>query len=252
MRDPQEILSKTDHRPDPLPVGSWVMRQTWNHLLFAHWPVPPALLEPLLPRGLVLDTFDDHAYLTVLPFRMSGVRVRGLPPIPGATAMLQVNVRTYVKRAGRGGIYFLALYTDHLPTVWLTRIALGLPYHPARMSLTSRGTTLQATLEWTLQHHDTGSLDVACTPSPEVWHARPGSLEHWLTERYSMYTVHAGTLWRVDVHHHPWPLQQAQVQVHHQSLLRPLHQKLGLELPAAPALVQYARQMDALMWMPRR
>ncbi len=131
----ENILRTTSHRPYPLPSGPWVMQQTWNRLLFAHWPLPPKLLEPLIPQRLKLDTFGSHAYVSVLPFEMRDVRMRMLPRIPLASQMFQINIRTYVQRDDKPGVYFLALFTDHLPTVWLTRLTLGLPYNHARISL---------------------------------------------------------------------------------------------------------------------
>ncbi|WP_313997139.1 DUF2071 domain-containing protein [uncultured Paenibacillus sp.] len=46
----------------------------------------------------------------------------------------------------------------------------------------------------------------------EVFHAEPGTLLHWLTERYCMYASDKnGNIHIVDIHHLPWPLQQAKV-----------------------------------------
>ena len=84
------------------------MAQSWHDLLFAHWPLPVETLAPLIPPGLTLDTFDGRAWIGVIPFRMSGVRLRGLPPMPGAAAFPELDVRTYVtdrprEQGGRPG-----------------------------------------------------------------------------------------------------------------------------------------------------
>jgi uncharacterized protein len=273
VTDPHGILRKTDHRPYPLPSGPWIMRQTWSKVLFAHWSFPPRLIQPLLPPGLELDTFEHQAYISVLPFRISGVRIRMSPPIPGATEMLQINIRTYVKRDDKPGIYFFALDTDHLPTVWLTQLTLGLPYHHARISLKNRFKGYISTVECISQRLDTaasnlypkgkqtvhkgkqsredGALHVSYYPSSDARQAKVDSLEHWLTERYCMYTVHAGKLLRLDIHHHPWSLQTANAEFHRQSLLTPMQNKLGFDLPVTPSLVEYAERIEALMWLPK-
>lgn len=256
LSESRDILRKTDHRPYPLPSGPWIMRQTWSKLLFAHWSLPPRLIKPLLPSGLELDTFAHEAYISVLPFRASNLRIRLLPTIPGANEMLQINIRTYVKRDDKPGIYFLALDTNRLPTVWLTRLALGLPYHHARISLKNRFLGYKSTLECISQRLDTvglpgGALQVSYYPSSEVGYAKLGNLEQWLTERYCLYTVHAGKLLRVDIHHHPWPLQMAEAEFRRQSLLTPMQDKLGFDLPVTPSLVQYAERIDALIWLPQ-
>lgn len=272
--EPREILRKTGHRPYPLPSGPWVMRQTWTKLLFAHWAFPPSLIQPLLPPGLELDTFEHHAYISVLPFRISGVRIRMSPPIPGATEMLQINIRTYVKREDKPGIYFLALDSDHLPTVRLTRLTLGLPYHHARISLKNKfkgytsivecfsqrfdaaDTNLNSEGKQKIHNHihgrEDGALHVTYCPTSEAKPAIAGSLEHWLTERYCTYTLNAGKLLRLDIHHHPWLLQTAKAEFHRQSLLTPMQNELGFDLPVTPSLIEYAERMEALMWLPKR
>jgi uncharacterized protein YqjF (DUF2071 family) len=85
------------------------MAQTWNDLLFAHWPLPPALVAPLLPAGLPLDTFDGQAWIGVVPFHMSGIRLRFTPPLPWLSAFPELNVRTYVTLDGKPGVFFFSL-----------------------------------------------------------------------------------------------------------------------------------------------
>ncbi len=52
------------------------MRMTWSELLFAHSPVDPNIVAPLLPRGLALDTRDGQAWIGIVPFLMSNVAPR--------------------------------------------------------------------------------------------------------------------------------------------------------------------------------
>lgn len=269
--EPRDILRKTDHRPYPLPSSPWVMRETWSKVLLAHWSLPPRLIRPLLPPNLELDTFAQDAYVSVLAFRMSGVRLHFLPPIPGANEMLQINIRTYVKRDDKPGIYFLAVDSNHRLTVLLTRLTLGLPYHHADISIKKRFVGYKSTVECISQRLDStdsqsypkgtkghgdemsrpgGALQVSYSPSSDVWHSRSGSLEQWLTERYCLYGFHAGKLLRVDIHHHPWPLQTAEAEFRRQSLLTPMQNQLGFDLPVTPLLVHYAERIDALIWLP--
>ena len=92
--NPAAVLREADHRPYPLATGPWIMTQIWHELLFAHWPVPPETLRPLVPAVLPLDTFDDQAWLGVVPFRMTYVRTRCVPPLPGISDFPELNVRT--------------------------------------------------------------------------------------------------------------------------------------------------------------
>src|SRR5690606_20213232 len=101
------------HRPWPPPAAPWVMAQRWQDLLFAHWPLPPAVLSALLPPALELDVYSGQGWLGVVPFRMSGVRLRLLPAVPWLSAFPELNVRTYVRLRDRGvekrGVYFFSL-----------------------------------------------------------------------------------------------------------------------------------------------
>ncbi|MGE5725714.1 MAG: DUF2071 domain-containing protein, partial [Acidobacteriota bacterium] len=81
------LLKATAHRPWPLPRGPWIMTQTWHDLLFAHWPLPPQVLRPLVPAQLPLDAYEGQCWLAVTPFHMSQVRPRGLPAIPGFSSL---------------------------------------------------------------------------------------------------------------------------------------------------------------------
>ena len=102
----QDILKSTGHRPTPLPKRHWAATQRWNDLLFAHWPIAPEAMRPLVPPELSLDLFDGLAWIAVTPFHMSGVRARWLPLLPGLSAFPELNVRTYVTYGGKAGVYF--------------------------------------------------------------------------------------------------------------------------------------------------
>ena len=130
-------LERTSHRPWPLPSGNWVMTQRWNDLLFAHWPMKAADIEPLLPEGLEADIFQGSAWLGVVPFWMDRVQFRGLPPIPGAQTFPELNLRTYVRdpRTGVAGVYFLSLDAANLLAVMVARGIFHLPYYWAQMSI---------------------------------------------------------------------------------------------------------------------
>src|SRR5688572_27304944 len=55
MRDgfDRSIVESTAHRPWPMPSGPWLMTQSWNDLLFAHWRVDASQM-----RGVVPDVYE--------------------------------------------------------------------------------------------------------------------------------------------------------------------------------------------------
>src|ERR1700683_5519016 len=128
------LLKVVEHRPWPLPAGPWVMTQTWHDLLFAHVPVPLAAMRPLVPAQLTLDTFDGQCWAGVIPFRMSGIRGRGMPALPGLSRFAGLSVRPYVTHGGKAGVYFFSLDAGNLSAVWAARRFYHLPYFHAAMS----------------------------------------------------------------------------------------------------------------------
>ena len=216
------------------------MRQTWSDLLFLHWPVPPETLAPLLPPGLTLDTFEGQAYVGLVPFTMTGVRPTWAPSVPWLSDFHECNVRTYVHAGGREpGVWFFSLDAANPVAVRLARGLWKLPYHFARMNLTREGDTVHYATErlWP------GPLPAACrahyTPRGEPRPAAPGSLEHFLAERYVLYArSRRGQLLRGRVHHPPYPLESADLHALSETLI----QAAGIARPAGdPPLVHYAR-----------
>ncbi|USB32298.1 DUF2071 domain-containing protein [Paenibacillus sp. YPG26] len=243
------ILQITDHRPISFPEGPWIMKQVWRNLLFAHWPVEEADLLPFIPPGLNLQLFEGRPWISVSPFLIDPLRLRGLPPVPFTRRMLELNVRTYVEYHGRPGVLFFTLEASNPLAVGAARTLGHLPYHHARMH--ARFEDNSVSYQSTRQEHGQEAEFKACyTPvSPEAFQAEPGSLVHWLTERYCLYTADAkGQLYSVDIHHLPWPLQEARIEI----LNNTLTPSLGLKHDAEPSVVTYTEQLDVLIWPIRK
>jgi uncharacterized protein YqjF (DUF2071 family) len=199
----------TGHRPWPLPTGPWIMEQQWHNLLFAHWAVDPAAVRALVPAGLEVDTYGGQAWIGVIVFRLSGVRMRGLPPLPGLAAFPEVNLRLYVTAEGKPGVQFLSLDASNLPALALARPWWRLPYHYAGIEW--YGEDDHIAFAAARRDDESGAaLEVSYTPSGPVQPAARGSLAAWLTERYCYYTTNRrGDLYRCEIHHAPWLLQPA-------------------------------------------
>jgi len=118
------------------------MSQYWERLLFMHWPVPVDVMRAHLPDALTPDTFDGRAWLGVVPFSMRGIRARFMPPIPGTSRFLELNVRTYVTLDGKPGVYFFSLDAASKLAVRVARKWFSLPYMDATMALDEDGDTI--------------------------------------------------------------------------------------------------------------
>ena len=204
---------RVDHRPWALPRGRWLWRQSWEDLLFAHWPVAASVLQPLVPEGLRIQEYDGTSWVGVVPFRMSGVMRRPLPDLPGLSAFPELNVRLYVEHDGKPGVWFLSLDARNRLAVWAARRFFHLPYFHARMSCEPAGRGLRYVSE-RIGGPPPAHFRASYEPTGTTYEARPGTLEHFLTERYCLYArAQSGELFRAEVHHRPWPLSAAEAEI---------------------------------------
>lgn len=240
-------LAHLAHRPWPLPDRPWAWRMQWRELGFLHLRVATKDMEPLLPPGLELDTFDGTAWVSVVPFRMADVRWRDTPALPGFSSFPELNVRTYVRRADRPGVLFFSLDATNLPFVLGARLLHGIPYVWSRIRLEASGRGFAMSSR--RREGTPAAFDARVEPLGEARAAEPGSFAHWVAERYCLYSRHRGRLWRTEVHHAPWELREACFEVRSNDLLavagiRPLdatpvaHHSAGTEVVAfAPEAV---------------
>lgn len=225
------------------------MAMTWRLLLFMHWSFDPAVIRAAVPTALELDTFDGRAWVGVVPFQMDHTRPRFVPSLPGLSRFPELNVRTYVRVNGRPGIWFWSLDCTNPLAVRGARLAYGLPYFDARMSIeVDAGRTRYRSVR---THRDAPPAEFAARyrPTGPVSQSAPGSLDEFLTERYCLYTVdRRGQPWRGEIHHRRWPLQPAECVIETCDMTR----LLGVTLPPAPPLLHYAHELRVVAWPPVR
>lgn len=237
-------LAESDHRPWPLPSRPWFMGQTWLDLLFAHWPVAAEVLRPKIPHQIPIDTFDGKAWIGVTPFEVRGLRLRGTPPAPSLSRFPEVNVRTYATVRGKPGIFFMSLDAASLPAVAAARRAYRLPYFRAAMQIGRRGGEIQYRSNRRSADGEPASLQLSYWPTGSVAPAVPGTLEHFLVERYCLYTLDdQGEVLRADIHHPPWPLQPAAARISLNSMGSPYRVPFETE-----PLLHYSRRQDVVIW----
>ena len=227
------------------------MEQTWQDLLFLHWPMPTEQLRPLVPPQLELDLFNGQAWVAVVPFRMRGIHLRGLPPLPGTSETPELNVRTYVKYRGRPGVYFFSLDAASIAGVWVGRGIYHLPYFHARMKCERQGEEVRYSSERLgklAKGKSSAVFGGRYAPIARVELRKPGSIGHWLTERYCLYTVSGDQVYAGEIHHEPWPLQNAEATIDVNSMAA----SAGITLPGTPPLLHFARELRVLIWSLRR
>ena len=221
------------------------MRQTWIELLFAHWPLPPDTLRPLIPAGLSLDTYDRRAWLGIAPFRMVDVHPRLTPSVPWLSAFPELNVRTYVTVGGKPGVFFFSLDAGNPVAVMLARALFHLPYFDARFRVARSLDTIAYTSRRTDRRGKPAELIAKYAPTSRVSRSQPGSLEAFLTERYCLYSAGPrGAIYRGEIHHEQWPLQPAEAEIERNTMAA----ASGITLPDIPPLLHYAERLEVLIW----
>lgn len=226
-----------------------MLKQRWAELLFLHWPVDADSIRATLPPRLELDTFEGRAYVGVVPFTVREARTIWTPPLPLLSNFHEVNVRTYVRQGGGGpGVWFYSLDASNLLVAPAGRFLYKLPYHYAQIrfevdepsEVGAGGKRRWIRFTSRRVEGNPPDCDVRYGPAGAPEPAAPGTLEHFLVERYVMYAFHEGALYQARVHHVPYPQQPALVE----SLRESLVAAAGLTRPKGEPLAHYARELS--------
>lgn len=218
---------------------------SWHDLLFMHWPVPVDAIRPLIPDLLEVDTFGGRAWIGVVPFRMSDVAPRWMPGIPWLSAFPELNVRTYVTVDDKPGVWFFSLDATNPIAVRIARTFFKLPYMDANISIKNEGRGIEYKSRRTHRGEPPAELDIVYQAAGEQFHAKPGSLEYWLTARYCLYAgSHRGDVFRGDIDHASWPLQPATCTIRSNSMTT----AAGIELPNEPPHLLFASDIAVIAW----
>ena len=226
------------------PVPRPVILQSWRHLTFLHWRYPARALQPLLPKGLEIETCDGSAWLGIVPFYLRGLRPPSAPPLPWLSGFPETNCRTYVRGPdGRSAVWFFSLDAARLTAVVGARLTYGLPYMWSSMELRAQGARIlyRSRRRWPDRQ---GITEI------EVERGGPmaaGELEGFLTARFGLYSVIRGRLVYAAVEHPPWPLETAQAV----RVIETLTDTVGLPKPQGPPLVHHSPGVDVRTGAPR-
>jgi uncharacterized protein YqjF (DUF2071 family) len=207
MNGLSQLLRITGHRPYPLPSGPWTFYQEWNQSLFLHYKVPAAVIQPLIPGEVNLDTFEGQAWVSLVAFTMQNIRPAWLPPVSVVSDFHEINLRTYVVRDDRPGVYFLSMEASKKLSVWISKALSGLPYENAAMHRNRQNDVHRYASKHARKDF---FLDTAYTIDTIAY--QKTALDIWLTERYGLYLDKGSALYRFDVHHKEWPVNKVNIQ----------------------------------------
>ncbi len=230
-------LRRVGHRPFPPPESRWTLGQTWEHTFWAHWPVPMSELRARVPDELEIEENGGTAWVGIVFFRVRSLRARGALPLPGISSFLQLNVRTYVRGPdGLPGVWFFSIdASSRLAALGMRRI-YHVPAFHARITLEPVGDWRE--VECVRLGEPARVFSGRYRPTDETFHAEPGSLEWFLTERYRLFTAEGSA----EMHHDRWLLSPAEAEVELASIA-------PLALMGEP-ICHFAFRQDSLIWPP--
>jgi len=203
MAEIADILNATTHRPFQLPAKPWSYYQEWNDVLFLHWQIPYAIIRPLVPQELDIDNIEGKCYISLVAFTMQKIRPAYLPSLSWISNFHEINVRTYVEKDGKKGVYFLNIEAEKELSVLIAKKLTNLPYEKSLIKHSQNN------------YHSVNSvhkfnLDVQFNLQDAI--TTKTSLDIWLTERYCLYLSKYNQLYRYQVHHKEWELKSVAIQ----------------------------------------
>ena len=237
------VRADVGHRPFPPPTSPWRMKMSWCDLCFLHWPVAVDALRAFVPKALTLDLYEGRAWVAVVPFRMEHVSPRYLPDLPGISAFPELNVRVYVSVDDKPGVFFISLDATQPLAIWGARTFFHLNYLRATMTCRVEGDNILYRHQRCDKRGSAAAFAARYGPVGAAVRSQPGTLEHFLTERYCLYVVDDdGLPLRGHIQHRPWSLQPGFCDIEVDTMV-----PASLVRTQAP-IIHFARRVDVVVW----
>ncbi|SEH87232.1 hypothetical protein SAMN02927937_01877 [Paenimyroides aquimaris] len=231
----KEILKQTDHRSWTCPKIPFSFYQEWNRALFFHWKVNAADLQELLPENLEIDLFNNEAYVSLVAFTMEKIRPRFLPPFAPVSNFEEINLRTYVIKDDIPGVYFLNIEAGKIISVAVAKLLSVLPYEHADMYRNNKDYYQSTFTKKKFSFSAKYEIGSEITDKTD--------LDGFLTERYCLYVDADKSLYRYDIHHLPWQLNQLNLYE-----LETNYVLGNLDLNEQPLKVHYSPGVRVIAW----
>jgi uncharacterized protein len=239
MNKISDILKITSHRPWALPMQRWQYYQEWNNALFLHWKIPSQIIKPLIPVNISLDTLNGETWVSLVAFTMQKIRPRNLPALTVISDFHEINLRAYVTKDNKPGVYFLNIEAQKIISVLMARSLSGLPYEKATIQKTREDNLVRYASDNKVKKFKLEAL----YEISEADYERT-DIDKWLVERYCLYVDKGHDLYRYQIHHKEWNVKQAKLKKLN------LHYQIGdLSInDKQPDLVHFSEGVKVLAW----
>ncbi len=187
----------------------------WRHLAMINYEIDPAILQPLVPRGTELDSWQGKTFVSEVGFLFLNTRVMGVT-IPFHQNFEEINLRFYVRRKAedgwRRGVVFVKEIVPRLAIATVAKVVYNENYVARRMwhgtDLGEASFTKSGLVEYGwIEKSGRNFLRVRATGKAEMLAA--GSEEEFITEHYWGYAAQrdGGTV-EYQVEHPSWRVWQ--------------------------------------------
>ncbi|WP_257131809.1 YqjF family protein [Bacillus sp. AFS017336] len=225
--------------------GGWIMSQSWENVLFMHWPISAKLLQTHIPKELTIDTYDGTAWLGIVLFSTNGVYLRGMPSISLLPICPEINVRTYVKYNGKPGVYFLSLDVSNWVLYTIAKHWFHLSYFPANISSQKIKNIFHFESKRIKSKKEIIQFDCKFETNSNDYLAKEDTLEHWLTEKYCFFSNdQKGNIYRCDIDHTQWTLQNVDLTISINTMCTPLN----FRLPNTSPITHFSPGVETILW----
>jgi uncharacterized protein YqjF (DUF2071 family) len=226
-------------------AGEPLFLATWARTVFIHYEADAALLQRQIP--FQLDLYEGRAFVSIVAFTLLRMRPRVggrlsewlFKPIASHDFL---NVRTYVRKAGEPGIFFLAEWLSNSLSVRLGPRTFGLPYRFGHLSYAHNHA--DGEIFGTVTANDGWVRYRASIASTGFHPSEAGSLTEFLCERYTAFTCQRERRRLFRVWHEPWPQTQIELEMTSADLLA----STGLGGQAPNAWAQTTRRALRFGW----
>ncbi|MBE51379.1 MAG: hypothetical protein CMP51_06800 [Flavobacteriales bacterium] len=235
MKKVIRLLSELKDSNHDLISEKWNYYQEWNDSVFLHFEIPYDLLIDLIPLGLELDCFNEKCYVSLVAFTMNELFPKNLFPIDYISNFHEINIRTYVKKDHKHGVYFINIEAEKTLSSFIAKILSRLPYEASEITRKSNNYR-------SLNHKKKLEIDIDYNIQDGV--VEKSDLDIWLLERYCLFYVKNFKIFRYDIYHKPWSIQALEL------IRMKIKYRFGNVILSSDNLVSlhYSKGVDVLSW----
>ena len=184
-------------------MGRPFLSAEWRSLVMLNYEVDPAVLRPLVPRGVELDEWDGRTLVSVVGFLFLNTRLLDIP-VPFHRDFEEVNLRFYVRRrcgdGWRRGVTFVRELVPRAAIAMTARLFYNEPY----LAVPMRHEVGGGINEYSWQHQGRWAVLRAETRGEPAL-IENGSEEEFIFEHYWGYTAQRdGSTVEYQVEHPRW------------------------------------------------